>query len=88
MGLIVSAIQYCEFGFGFKHVTDDKLRAINNQCCSSRNYVDHSASIKFNGNIEKKQFQHEDIFKLFVRGLGYFSKKDGYWSYEILIIQL
>ena len=30
MGLMVSAIQYREFGFGIQHVTDDKLRAINN----------------------------------------------------------
>ena len=53
MGLMVSAMKHCEFGFGFRHVTDGELRAINNRRFSSRNYVDHSASIKVNDNIER-----------------------------------
>ena len=32
-------------------------------------------------------FEHEDIFKCFVREFEYGAKKDGYWSYENLIIQ-
>ena len=89
-GLMLSLIKYCEFGFGFgfRHVTDDQLRAINNRRCSSRNYVDHSVSIKVNGDIENKMFQYEDIFKSFVRGFEYVAKKYVYWSYEHLIIQL
>ena len=85
---MVSAMKHCEFGFGFRHVTDDQLRAINNRRCSSRNYVDHSVSIKVNGDIEDKMFQYEDIFKSFVRGFEYVAKKYVYWSYEHLIIQL
>ena len=51
MGFMVSAIKYCEFGIRFRHVTDDRLIAINNLRCRSHNYVDRSASIKFNGSI-------------------------------------
>ena len=85
---MVSEIQSCEFGFGFGHGNDDELRATNNWHCNSRNYVDHYASIKVHGNIERKMFQHEDIFKLFVRVFEYGAKKYGYWSYRHLIIQL
>ena len=85
--LMVSSIQYCEFSFLSLHVADDELRAINNRCCSGRNYVDHSASTKFNGNIGRKNFQHEDILKYFVREFEYDAKKDGYWSDKNLIIQ-
>ena len=51
MGFTVSAIKYREFGIRFRHVTDDRLIAINNLRCSSHNYVDRSASIKFKGII-------------------------------------
>ena len=64
------------------------MRAINHRRFSSRNYVDHSELIKVNGNIEKKMFQHEDLLKSFVNKFEYGAKKDGYWSYEHLIIQL
>ena len=64
------------------------MRDISNQRCSSRNWVENSASIRVNGNIEKKMFQYEDIFNFFVKKFEYGEKKDGYWSYEYLIIQL
>ena len=73
---------------GLYHVINDKLRAINNQHFSSRNYVDNSVSIKVYGNIEEKIFQHEDIFKCFIKEFYYGAKKYGYWSYKHLIIQL
>ena len=54
MGIMVSEIQYSEFGFGFRHITDDEFRAINNRCCRSRNYADSYVSIKVDENIKNK----------------------------------
>ena len=56
MGIMVSEIQYSEFGFGFRHITDDEFRAINNRCCRSRNYADSYVSIKVDENIKNKIF--------------------------------
>ena len=88
MGLMFSALQSREFGFGFRNVTDGELLKINSERRKGFQYVDLAAAKKVRGTLDKECFKHDDIFKCFVRAFEYGIRKDGYWSYEHLIIQL
>ena len=88
MGIMYSALQSREFGFGFRDISEQELLDINTNFRAGHMYVDHDAAKKVLGNPRKKPFQMDEIFGCFVRAFEYGQRKEGYWSYEHLIIQL
>ena len=51
-------------------------------------YVDRNAALEVHGLFKKKLLQNDDIYECFVRPFEYGARREGYWSYKHLIIQL
>ena len=84
MGLMLSSFQSREFGYGL-HLTDDDFRKINEEMRGeSKFYSDLSASQIKNGKHWKPLLETSP----FVMELEYGSNKDGYWTYDSMILQL
>ncbi len=88
-GIMYSCIQSREFGFGFRRLTEDELERVNSaRRGRDKFYQDtDAAKVVFGGNcLFKKKFTIDD--NPFVRSFEYGANKDGYWTYDHLIVQL
>ena len=81
-GVMISALQ---FGFGFRTLTHEELKKVND-VRKGEIYEDSDAALKVCGTA-KKSFLTVSAYP-FVREFSYGANKDGYWSYEHLIVQL
>lgn len=81
---MVSAFQSREFGFGFRALTSDELRKIN-QTRQGKEYTDKEAAIRLGceDGIKRLMDKHP-----FVLEFGYGASSQGYWSHEHTIIQV
>jgi len=82
MGLMISAFQSREFGFGFD-MTPDELARVNHKR-KGKSYEDTVAAMDVRGS-EKKEPLLESPF---VVKLEYGANKDGYWTGNHMILQL
>ena len=84
-GIMVSAFQSREFGFGFA-LTLDNLKAVNEFRTLHRpNYTETESAIKILGNAKKKDLSESPFVKYFEYGYG--QGKEGYWTYDHMAIQ-
>ena len=81
-GLMLSAITSRELGFGFT-VSESALEAVNEKRMNMK-YSDEKAATVLFGKPEKQKLTTTP----FVRELEYGQNKEGYWSYEHMVIQL
>ena len=81
-GLMFSSFVSREYGFHF-HITEEQLKVVNLKR-NGQNYVDVSAAEAKRGNASKEKLTESP----FSRKLEYGSLKEGYWSYEDMVIQL
>ena len=84
-GVMVSALQSREFGFGFRPLTNEELKKVN-ELRKVGVYEDVNAALKVFSTAKKRCLTESD--NTFVREFSYGANKDGYWSYEHLIVQL
>ena len=84
-GVMISALQSREFGFGFRTLTNEELKKVND-VRKGEVYEDVNAALKLFGTAKKSSLTESD--NPFVREVSYGANKDGYWSYEHLIVQL
>ena len=84
-GLMVSALQSCEFGIGFQKLTDIEVTEINNKMCRGKRYFDEEAARKVKGSPVKDPLTIH--FNPLITYFEYGANKEGYWSYEHLIVQ-
>jgi hypothetical protein len=83
-GIMVSAFQCREFGFGFPFflVYKDKINAFRD----GKSYVDISAAKNINGTEKKSDLDEDPFVQFFEYGTA--DGKQGYWSYDHMILQL
>jgi hypothetical protein len=79
---MVSALCSREFGFGL-HLSVEQLRKVN-EMRNNKKYGDEEAAIYLLGSADKKDLDSSP----FVRYLEYGKWKDGYWSYNHMVLQL
>ena len=84
-GIMVSALQSREFGFGFRKLTRDELVRVNASRVE-KEYKDTAAAIKIKGSAMKNPLV--DGENPFVQLFEYGANNEGYWTYEHLVIQL
>ena len=82
-GVMVSAMQCSEFGFGME-LTDEELTKTNSKRKSDGDYFDTIAAFDVLGITKKKDLTESP----FVRLLEYGANKEGYWTGNHMIIQL
>jgi hypothetical protein len=76
-GVMISALQSREFGFGFRTLTHEELKKVND-VRKGEVYEDSDAALEVCGT-EKKSFLTESA-NPFVREFSYGANKDGYWN--------
>jgi hypothetical protein len=81
-GVMISAFQSREFGFGVQ-ISDQELNSINNYR-NGKDYCDQKAAIKLRGTSKKQALTETP----FVREFEYGQNSDGYWSYEHMVLQM
>jgi hypothetical protein len=81
MGLMVSAFQSREFGFGFE-ITAEQLAAIN-LSRRGQKYVDEEAADEVRGKAEKADLTDSPFVKFFELGMA----NEGYWNYNHMALQ-
>ena len=81
-GLMVSAITCREFGFGLT-VPDYVLHQVNEKR-RGKKYSDENAAIEIYGSSLKKRLDKSP----FIRELEYGKNKNGYWTYDHMVVQL
>jgi len=83
-GIMVSAFQCREFGFGFPffQLYKDQINAFR----AGKSYVDTRAAKNINGTEMKVHLDEDPFVQLFEYGSA--DKKQGYWSYDHMILQL
>jgi hypothetical protein len=81
-GVMISAFQCREFGFGFQ-LNADQLKRINEKRKDTR-YVDEEAANKYNGGPLKKDLTKSPFVQEFEYGINL----EGYWNYERMVLQL
>ena len=82
-GVMLSAFTSREFGFGFKMLTDNELAIVNDKRDGTF-YSDKDAAISLGFKEGKKMpLDNQRFIVKFEYGAG----KDGYWSYEQMVIQ-
>ena len=81
-GLMLSSFCCRELGYGYQP-SDETLKKVN-RIRKDTKYHDEEAAITKNGNAFKQPLTKTP----FVRELDYGTNKDGYWSYEHMVIQL
>jgi hypothetical protein len=81
-GLMISALQSREFGFGLE-INDDMLERIN-ETRRGKKYMDESAAVAKRGTAEKKDLKTSP----FVVEFEYGANNEGYWCYEHMVLQL
>jgi hypothetical protein len=82
VGQMVSMLCLREFGFGL-HLSVEQLARVN-EMRRNRKYGDEDAAIYLLGSADKKDL----ISSPFIRYLEYSKGKDGYWSYNHMVLQL
>ena len=82
MGLMISAFQLREFGFGFE-MTPEKLDQVNRKR-NGKSYEDEVAAMDVQGSEKKEPL----LESLFVVKLEYGANKDGYWTGNHMVLQL
>jgi hypothetical protein len=80
--VMVSAIMSREFGFGFK-LTLQELAAIN-LLRTEKQYADEESATALFGNAKKPKLTESP----FIRTLEIGIRKDGYWTYKHMVVQL
>ena len=83
IGVMVSALQSREFGFGLRELSEEEWKKVNDHR-ASQEYLDKDAAKMIQGSAKKKPLE-SDPFKQYFQ---YGAAKDGYWSYEHLVCQL
>jgi len=83
LGIMISAMQSREFGFGMV-ITEEQLKDINDKRRRDGEYFDKVAAKEVYGDAKKKDLTESP----FVRKLEYGSNKDGYWTGNHMIVQL
>jgi hypothetical protein len=81
-GLMISAFQSREFGFGM-NITDEELQKIN-ETRRGKKYADEAAAIAKRGTADKKDLKHSP----FIIEFEYGANNEGYWSYEHMVLHL
>ena len=90
MGIMISAFQQREFGFGFAwdDLSDADLKRISD-FRAENSYTDKdSAKILQNGSALKKDLSREDNPFVVLFEYGNSDNKQGYWSNEHLVLQM
>ena len=83
-GIMVSAFQSREFGFGMD-MSDSELEAVNiKKRRGNQRYADEEASQAVHGSIEKQDLKHSPFVQFFEYG----ASNEGYWDYNHMVIQL
>ena len=85
-GVMYSCIQSREFGFGFRDLTDGEIDLINSHRRRGKKYLDEDAAKFVNGTPSKPELKKGD--NPFVRSFKYGANREGYWTYDRLILQL
>ena len=81
-GLMVSAFVSREYGFGWD-LTKSQLKLVN-KYREKQTYCDEKAALEKLGKIEKDKLKTSP----FKRQIDYGAMKDGYWTYEDMIVQV
>jgi hypothetical protein len=81
-GVMISAIQSLEFGFGMQICKED-LKKINEKRKGEK-YVDESAAMAKRGTAEKRELRSSP----FILEFDYVANNDGYWSYDHMVLQV
>ena len=82
MGIMISAFQSREFGFGM-HMTAHDLQQVNEFRRGSK-YIDEQAA----HDTRKTPFKLELTTTPFVREFEYGANSEGYWTYQHMVLQL
>ena len=83
-GMMISAFQSREFSFGFPLFNKYKNKI--NEFRRGKKYVDKRAANAVFGTDEKKELDEDPFIRYFVYGNA--DGKEGYWSYDHMILQL
>ena len=81
--MMISAFQSREFGLGMK-LTDKELEKVN-EFRKGKKYVDEDSAQKRLGSPLKKDLTSRNPF---VVEFEYGASKEGYWNYELMVLQL
>ena len=81
LGVMISAFQTREFGFGME-LTTKHLQKINEKR-KQEQYIDEVAAVLKRGTAEKQPL----TTSLFYTEFEYGANKDGYWTYEHFVLQ-
>lgn len=89
LGIMISAFQSREFGFGFHDISDDDLDKINKYREKPENekYKDQDAAKEVLGVEDGKKGKLTKDLR-FVWEFDYGKNKEGYWNYSYMVIQL
>ena len=82
LGIMISAFQSCEFGFGMK-INEEQLAEIN-RYREGKEYIDKDAAKSKRGNTRKLALTSSP----FVLEFEYGANAEGYWVYEHMVLQL
>ena len=81
-GIMISAFQSREFGFGLQ-ITEEEMRRVN-LSREGKRYCDEEAAKKYrNGPMKQKLESNPFVFEF-----SYGANNDGYWNYERMVLQL
>jgi hypothetical protein len=81
-GLMISAFQSREYGFGLT-MTNEDLQKVNH-ARRGKKYADEVAAISKRGSANKKDLTNSPFVLEFEYGTNY----EGYWSYEHMVLQM
>ena len=81
VGVMVSSFNSYQFGFGMK-ITNEQLTSVNTHR-NGQNYVEEAATF-LNGSAAKPPLSESPFLRLLEHGQG----KDGYWTYNHMVLQL
>jgi hypothetical protein len=84
-GIMVSAVQSREFGFGLELTSSDQEIVNNFQRRQRPHYTETDAAMKLNGKTEKEIISKNPFFIYFEFGYG--AGKDGCWTYNHMVLQ-
>ncbi len=84
IGLMISAIQSREFGFGLE-LTQENINKVNEYHIRKK-YRDEKAAIEKWGSMFKKPLTLEE--NPFIFEFNYGVQEEGYWCYEFMVLQL
>jgi len=84
-GIMVSAVQSREFGFGLELTSSDQEIVNNFQQRQRPHYTETDAAMKLNGKTEKENISKNPFIIYFEFGYG--AGKDGYWTYNHMALQ-